>query len=103
MKKMILIVAILTMPFMSFSQTESERQHVETVSVVQNVSELNTLNYSFDGQFENAIIGYKKVERISKDPRIQNKVINAKKSNDLISIKAYIRSLQMKRKETLMS
>ena len=45
----------------------------------------------------------KKVERISKDPKVQNKTINFKKSHDLISVKAYMRSLQLKRKETLMS
>ena len=45
----------------------------------------------------------KKVEPISINPKTQNLDLNFKKSNDLISIKAYIKSLQLKRKETLMS
>ncbi|NNK69474.1 MAG: hypothetical protein HKO96_03275 [Flavobacteriaceae bacterium] len=45
----------------------------------------------------------KRIERISADPRVQNKSINYGKSQEIISVKAYIRILQMKRKETLMS
>jgi len=45
----------------------------------------------------------KKVEPISINPKTQNLDLNFKKSNDLISVKAYIKSLQLKRKETLMS
>ena len=45
----------------------------------------------------------KKIEPISINPKTQNLDLNYKKSNDIISIKAYIKSLQLKRKETLMS
>ncbi|NQX86107.1 MAG: hypothetical protein HRT67_09430 [Flavobacteriaceae bacterium] len=45
----------------------------------------------------------KKIDRISNNPLKQNKDINAKKSNDLISVEAYIKSLQLKRKADLMS
>ena len=43
----------------------------------------------------------KKVDPISINPKTQHKDLNFKKSNDLTSVKAYIKSLQMKRKATL--
>ena len=45
----------------------------------------------------------KKIDPISIDPKNQSLDLNFKKSNDIISIKAYIKSLQLKRKTTLMS
>ncbi len=45
----------------------------------------------------------KKVEPISADPKVQNKSINYGKSQEIISVKAYIRKLHLKRKETLVS
>ena len=45
----------------------------------------------------------KKVDLISVNPKTQIKDLNFKKSKDLISVRAYIKSLQLKRKATLMS
>ena len=45
----------------------------------------------------------KRIEHISSDPYDQNKMINYQKSKDIISIKAYMRALQIKGKETRMS
>ena len=103
LNKMILFVVIMSMPFFGFSQVENERQYIETVNVIEHVSELSAINIVHEPNQSDELLGCKKVERISKDPMIQNKVINTKKSKDIISIKAYMKSLQMKRKETLMS
>jgi len=48
-------------------------------------------------------VAIKKIDPISINPKTQNLDINYKKSNDLISIKAYIKSLQLKSKVTVMS
>ncbi|RMZ49566.1 hypothetical protein EB822_11270 [Flavobacteriaceae bacterium PRS1] len=84
MKKFLLIIVILVLPFISMAQTTTNT-----------VEDTNTII-----ETEVAI---KTVEPISINPKTQNLDLNYKKSNDLISIKAYIKSLQLKRKETLMS
>ncbi len=84
MKKFLLIIIILVLPFISMAQTTTNT-----------VEDTNTII-----ETEVAI---KTVEPISINPKTQNLDLNYKKSNDLISIKAYIKSLQLKRKETLMS
>ena len=43
----------------------------------------------------------KKYDKITLDPRKQNLDLNFKKSNDIIDVKAYIKSLQLKRKATV--
>ena len=92
MKQIILILALTTMPFLSFSQSDNEHALESiNVEVIKDVLKQDTE------------LSLRKVEPISDNPKIQNKVINFNKSNDLISIKAYMKSLQMKRKETLMS
>ena len=48
-------------------------------------------------------VAIKKIDPISINPKTQNLDLNYKKSNDLISIKAYIKSLQLKSKVTVMS
>ena len=80
------------MPFLSFSQAEENKTPIVINTEVVKEIILNESELSL-----------RKVEPISSNPKIQNKVINFNKSNDLISIKAYIKSLQLKRKETLMS
>ncbi len=103
MKNMILIIALFTMPFMSFSQNDVDTLNVtprqEITSVIEFEMDETLLSLKLNDQFQ----VYRKVEPISSDPKDQNKTINFNKSNDLISIKAYIKSLQMKRKITLMS
>jgi len=85
MKKFLLIIVILVLPFISMAQTTTTNTVEDTNTIIE---------------IEVAI---KTVEPISINPKTQNLDLNYKKSNDLISIKAYIKSLQLKRKETLMS
>lgn len=85
MNKTILILAFLLVPFTMVAQTTED---------TKKETEKNTINTE---------VAVRKVEPISTNPKVQNKTINFNKSNDLISVKAYIKSLQMKRKETQMS
>lgn len=85
MKKFLLIIVILVLPFISMAQSTT----INTVEEVKTTIKTEVV--------------IKKVEPISINPKTQNLDLNFKKSNDLISIKAYIKSLQLKRKETLMS
>ena len=85
MKKFLIIIVIFVAPFISMAQN----------TVIDTVKEIKA-----DAHPEVAI---KKVEQISVNPKTQILDLNYKKSNDIISIKAYIKSLQLKRKETLMS
>ncbi|RLD29960.1 MAG: hypothetical protein DRI75_01700 [Bacteroidetes bacterium] len=85
MKKFLLLIAIFVLPFITMAQT----------TAIDTVKETKT-----DIKIEVVI---KKIEPISINPKTQNLDLNFKKSNDIISIKAYIKSLQLKRKETLMS
>jgi len=85
MKKIIITFAILVVPILTIAQNNDKKDKVELNTIVKTE------------------VVVKKVEPISANPKVQNKTINFKKSNDLISIKAYMKSLQMKRKETLMS
>lgn len=48
-------------------------------------------------------ITIKKIDPISANPLQQTKVLNTIKSNELISVRAYIKSLKLKRKETVLS
>lgn len=45
----------------------------------------------------------KKIDPISTNPTEQHKTLSNKKSMDLTSIKTYMKKLQLKRKETLVS
>ena len=85
MKKILLIIVILVLPFISMAQTTTTNTVEDTNTIIE---------------IEVAI---KTVEPISINPKTQNLDLNYKKSNDLISIKAYIKSLQLKRKETVLS
>ena len=85
MKKFLLIIVILVVPFISMAQTTTIKTVEDTKTTVKNE------------------VAIKKIEPISLNPKTQHLDLNYKKSNDIISIKAYIKSLQLKRKETLMS
>jgi hypothetical protein len=81
MKKFLIIIVIFVAPFISVAQN----------AVIDSAKEAKTE------------VAIKKVEQISVNPKTQNLDLNYKKSNDIISIKAYIKSLQLKRKATLNS
>jgi hypothetical protein len=85
MKKLVFILAFAIAPLFAMSQNTNEVSKEEIKSVVKTE------------------VAIKKVDPISINPLEQNKNLNAKKSIDLISVKAYIKSLQLKRKASLMS
>lgn len=103
MKNMIQFILIITMPFLSFSQAELDNTEVFPKDVIVSVVELEIAESAVVFELNKTIIAYRKWEPIAIDPMDQNKTINFNKSNALISIKAYIKSLQMKRKITQMS
>ncbi len=86
MKNLILIVAFLVVPFTLSAHSAKEKA-----------------NTTIKTSTKTELIVAKKIEPISDNPKVQNKTINFKKSNELISVKAYIRSLQLRRNVTLMS
>ena len=85
MKKFLLIIVILVVPFISMAQSA-------TIKTIEDSK--TTLKTE---------VAIKKIDPISINPKTQNLDLNFKKSNDIISTKAYIKSLQLKRKVTLMS
>lgn len=91
-QKIILILAFFTLPFVSIAQNNLDSKQSDLRSEVNKEITINKED-----------IALRKIEPISFDPKVQIKNINFNKSNDIISLKAYIKSLQMKRKTTLMS
>ena len=85
MKKFLLIIVISVAPF---------------ITNAQNADVKATDNAKTTEKTEMAI---KKVEPISVNPKTQHLDLNFKKSNDIISIKAYIKTLQLKRKAYMVS
>ncbi|MBT8273091.1 MAG: hypothetical protein KJO77_04750 [Bacteroidia bacterium] len=103
MKNMILFITLITMPFLSFSQNDTDVAQLIPRNEIVSVVEFDMPDSQLVFELNEDIIAYRKWEPIAIDPMDQNKNINFNKSNALISIKAYIKSLQMKRKITLMS
>ncbi|NND52013.1 MAG: hypothetical protein HKN54_06380 [Flavobacteriaceae bacterium] len=91
------------MPFLSFAQNDKDVAQVFPRNEIVSVVEFDMPDSQLVFELNEDIIAYRKWEPIAIDPMDQNKNINFNKSNALISIKAYIKSLQMKRKITLMS
>jgi uncharacterized Zn-finger protein len=85
MNKIVIIIAFLIVPFFATAQNDSEI--VKTNVIIKTETE----------------VVIKKIDPISINPKTQNLDLNYKKSNDIISVKAYIKSLQLKRKATVMS
>jgi len=83
MNKIVIVIAFLIVPFFATAQNDSEIVKTKVISKTEVV--------------------IKKVDPISINPKSQNLDLNYKKSNDIISVKAYIKSLQLKRKATVMS
>ena len=81
MKKSLFVIAFVLVPILTMaSNNETKTEDSDTIKKE---------------------VVLKKVDPISINPKTQHKDLNFKKSNDLISVKAYIKSLQMKRKATL--
>ena len=85
MKKFLLLIVIFVLPFISIAQTTVIDSAKETKTIIETE------------------VAIKKIDPISINPKTQNLDLNYKKSNDLISIKAYIKSLQLKSKVTVIS
>jgi len=83
MKKYLLIVVLVLTPILSIASNN------ETIEKKENTIKTEVV--------------IKKVDPISINPKTQHRDLNFKKSHDLISVKAYIKSLKMKRKATLVS
>lgn len=84
MKKTLILIAFVIAPLFTIAQnTVESKKEVKETTIKSEVV-------------------IKKVDPISANPKAQND-LNFKKSKDLISVRAYIKSLQMKRNETLMS
>ena len=97
--KMFLISCLVMLTLSVGAQTESAIQQEENEKITAVISNIKT----FPIHLESDVISLKRIEKISADPHDQNKAFNHGKSYEIISIKAYMRKLQMKRKETLMS
>ena len=87
MKKVILTLAILVSPFLMTAQNSDENAKTE-------------LNTTIKTEVE--VASKKKTETISINPLEQTQM-NFKKSTDIISVNAYIKSLQIKGNATLNS
>jgi len=87
MKKVILTLAILVSPFLMTAQNSDENAKTE-------------LNTTIKTEVE--VASKKKTETISINPLEQTQM-NFKKSTDIISVNAYIKSLQIKGNSTLNS
>ena len=97
MKRVLIVIAFLIVPFFASAQNDTKIDKTEiTVEVEANVIIKAEINKDFK-------LTIKKVDPISINPKKQNLDLNFKKSSDIISVKAYIKSLQLKRKATVMS
>ena len=104
MRNMILILAILAMPFVGLSQEDNAFNQDDIQDQLSSVIEFEKHDVIENLNPTDLVMTYyRKVDMLSDDPTEQYEMIEAEKSQNIISIKAYIKSLQMKRKETLMS
>ena len=94
MKKVLIVIAFLIVPFFATAQNDSKTNNTEVII------EANIIKAEINTVLELAI---KKIDPITINPKRQNLDLNFKKSNDIISVKAYIKSLQLKRKATVIS
>ena len=97
MKRVLIVITFLIVPFFASAQNDTKIDKTEiTVEVEANVIIKAEINKDLK-------LTIKKVDPISINPKKQNLDLNFKKSSDIISVKAYIKSLQLKRKATVMS
>lgn len=82
MNKILIIIALTVLPNLTFGQFNITTPSKEKVKTTH--------------KFEVVI---KKIDTISANPKMQTIQLNHKKNNEIISIKAYIKSLRLKRKE----
>lgn len=85
LKRTLYIIAFLVFPIFAMGQENTEVSKVEINSALKTE------------------ITIKKVDPISANPLKQTKVLNTIKSDELISVNAYIKTLKLKRKKTVLS
>ncbi len=85
MKKVLILIAMIALPVLTFGQTASN----DTVKKNDSIT-IENVTVQQKAQNETALITFSKAEVSD---------LNYKKSNDLISVKAYRKSLQIKVKE----
>ncbi len=97
MNRVLIIIAFLIVPFFASAQndTKIEKTEVKT-EVIADIMIQAEINQELE-------LTIKKIDPISINPKKQNLDLNFKKSYDIISVKAYIKSLQLKRKATVIS
>ena len=95
MNQVLIVIAFLIVPFFASAQNDTK---IETTDVKIDVKADIIIKAEI-----NQLLTIKKVDPISINPKKQNLDLNFKKSSDIISVKAYIKSLQLKRKATVMS
>ena len=87
MNKVLIVIAFLIVPFFATAQNDTKTEiSASKTEVKASIKQEVTI---------------KKYDKITIDPRKQNLDLNFKKSNDIIDVKAYIKSLQLKRKATV--
>ena len=102
MGNMFIISFFILFSFNLSAQTAGVPQEATQPAEIVSHSEFEGLQPEvFEGHQNFQVL--KKIEPISADPYDQNKMINYQKSKDIISIKAYMRALQIKGKVTRMS
>jgi hypothetical protein len=94
MKKVLIVIAFLIVPFFATAQNDSKTNNTEVII------EANIIKAEINTVLELAI---KKIDPITINPKRQNLDLNFKKSKDIIIVKDYIKSLQLKRKATVIS
>lgn len=85
MKKVLILIAFITLPVLTFGQNTSS----DTLKVSE-TDTLKTVNIPIETKKQLAFNAYSKIDVLN---------MSYKKSNDLISIKAYRKSLQIKVRE----
>lgn len=95
MKRVLIVIAFLIVPFFASAQNDAKIEKTETKTEVK-------ADVIIKAEIIQEI-AIKKIDPITTNPKKQNLDLNFKKSNDIISVKAYIKSLQLKRTASVMS
>ncbi|WP_347923030.1 hypothetical protein [Pontimicrobium sp. SW4] len=95
MNRVLIVIAFLIVPFFASAQSDIKIEKTEVKTEV--IAEIDVKSEIFQE------LAIKRVDPITINPKRQNLDLNFKKSNDIISVKAYIKSLQLKRKATVIS
>lgn len=95
MNRVLIVIAFLIVPFFVSAQNDTKIEKTEAKTEVKAdvIIKADTIQN----------LAIKKIDPITINPKKQNLDLNFKKSNDIISVKAYIKSLQLKRNASVIS